>query len=102
VPEARNAVLLAVVLFQNVLLLSMRHLHLPLWRRAAHENRWLFLGITAALGIHLGAMQVPAMQQMLGIAPVSLGLFGQCLAGSLLLLAIAETVKWLGGKPAAG
>jgi len=102
VPEARNAVLLAVVLFQNVLLLSMRHLHLPLWRRAAHENRWLFLGITAALGIHLAAMQVPAMQQMLGVAPVSLGLFGQCLAGSLLLLAIAEVVKWLGGKPAAG
>lgn len=94
VAEARNAVLLMVVLTQNTLLLSMRHLHLPVWNWTARENRWLFAGIAAALGLHLAAMQIPAMQQMLGLAPVSPGLFGLCLAGSLAVLAVAEAAKW--------
>jgi len=99
VDQARNSVLLLVVLFQNALLLSIRNLHHPVWRHPVRENRWLFLGIGTALALHLGSMHLAPMQQMLGIAPVSLALFGTCLAGSALVLAIAEAAKWFLFRP---
>jgi magnesium-transporting ATPase (P-type) len=95
VEQARNSVLLMVVLFQNVLLLSVRHLHHPVWRSRSAENRWLFAGIAAALTLQLTAMHWPPLQQLLGLAPVSLTVFGRCLAGLLVVLVVAEAAKWL-------
>ncbi|NNC60276.1 MAG: HAD-IC family P-type ATPase [Erythrobacter sp.] len=94
IDEARNAVLLMVVLFQNTFLLSVRSLHLPVWRWHPPENGWMFLGMTAALALHIGAMNFPPMQIMLGIQPVSITVVLQCLAGALAVLAVTELAKW--------
>jgi Ca2+-transporting ATPase len=93
--QARNSVLLMVVLFQNVLLLSIRHLHHPVWRIRPPENRWLLAGIVAALMLQLVAMHWPPLQQLLGLAPPSLTTLGRCLAGMVVVLAVAEAAKWL-------
>ncbi|HEU4650290.1 MAG TPA: cation-translocating P-type ATPase C-terminal domain-containing protein, partial [Croceibacterium sp.] len=95
IEQARNSVLLMVVLFQNVLLLSIRHLHHPIWHSCAAENRWLFAGIAAALGLQLTAMHWSPLQELLGLAPPTPMILGQCLAGMLAVLAVAETTKWL-------
>jgi calcium-translocating P-type ATPase len=105
VEEARNAVLLMVVLFQNAFLISIRHLHLPLWR-VHSENRWLFLGMTVALGLHVGAMHFSPLQAMLDVSPVSSEIVLQCLAGSFAVLFVTEVAKrlhrrWPADRPAA-
>ena len=93
VEQARNSVLLLTVLFQNVFLLSVRHLRTPVWGRPSRENPWLLAGIAAALSLHLAAMNLAPMQEMLGIAPVSLDTLMKCLAGSVLVLMVSELVK---------
>lgn len=100
IDQARNSVLLMVVLFQNVLLLSVRHLRLPAWRIQT-ENRWLFVGIAAAIGLHFGAMHFYPLQVVLGVAPVPVDLVLICLASALAVLAVAEAAKQIAARQSA-
>lgn len=92
IDEARNSVLLMVVLFQNAFLLSLRHLRLPLWRIRS-ENRWLFLGMATALGLHLLAMHFPPLQSLLSVSPASLEILIFALAGAFAVLLVTEIAK---------
>ncbi|WP_048886525.1 cation-translocating P-type ATPase [Aurantiacibacter atlanticus] len=98
--EARNAVLLMVVLFQNAFLLSVRSLHRPFWRWHPPENGWMFFGMAAALTLHIGALYFPPMQNLLGVQPVHMIVFWQCLAGAAAVLLVTEVTKWLLRSPA--
>ena len=98
--EARNAVLLMVVLFQNAFLLSVRSLHRPFWRWHPPENGWMFFGMAAALTLHIGALYFPPMQNLLGVQPVHMIVFWQCLAGAAAVLLATEATKWLLRSPA--
>lgn len=87
IEEARNLVLLMAVLFQNAFLLSIRHLRSSAFHFHG-ENPWLFLGIASALGLHILAMQLAPLQDLLRVAPVSLsGALYALLAASMVLLA---------------
>lgn len=94
IEEARNAVLLMVVLFQNAFLLSVRSLHRPFWRWHPPENGWMFLGMATALSMHIGALYFPPMQDLLGVHPVDTAVMMQCLAGALTVLVVTELTKW--------
>ena len=98
--EARNAVLLMVVLFQNAFLLSVRSLHRPFWRWHPPENGWMFFGMVAALTLHIGALYFPPMQNLLGVQPVHMIVFWQCLAGAAAVLLVTEVTKWFLRSPA--
>lgn len=93
--EARNAVLLTVVLFQNAFLLSVRSLHRPFWRWHPPENGWMFLGMTVALTLQIAAMHLPPMQTLLGVHPVGMDVVVQCLMGALMVLLATEATKRL-------
>ena len=92
IEQARNSVLLLVVLFQNALLLSLRHLRLPVWR-VRNENHWLFLGMGAAVGLHVAAMHIAPLQALLGVGPVPLDLVLYCLGGAVAVILVTEVSK---------
>ena len=94
IAESRNAVLLMVVLFQNAFLLSVRNLHRPFWHWHPPENGWMFLGMAAALGLHIGALNFPPMQSLLNVQPVGTTIVIQCLAGAVAVLLVTELTKW--------
>ncbi|RVQ69615.1 HAD family hydrolase [Croceicoccus ponticola] len=91
--DARNAVLLMVVLFQNAFLLAVRHLRSPFWRWRAPENGWLFAGLGTALALQAGAMHLPFTQRVLGIHAVDAAVLVQCLGAALLVLLVTEAAK---------
>ncbi len=92
--DARNGVLLMVVLFQNAFLLAIRNLRSPFWRWHQPENGWMFLGIAAALSLHLGAMHWPVTQQLLGLRPVGMEQVLYCLLAGALVLIVTEIAKF--------
>ena len=94
VDQARNGVLLMVVLFQNVYLLGIRNLRRPAWRWGRAENGWLFLGLFAALSLHLLAMNLAPLQALLGTGPVPAEVLVWCLAGAASVLLATEAAKW--------
>ncbi len=70
VTEARNSVVLLLVLFENVLALSARSETRSLLSTGLGGNRILLVGVLGALAVHLVAMHLPATQRLLGLGPV--------------------------------
>jgi magnesium-transporting ATPase (P-type) len=95
VPEARNFVLLLMVLLENVHVFNCRSERVSVFRVPLRRNPLLIGGVLLAQGIHILSMQWPFMQRVLGVAPVTLeawlGLLG--LAG--LLLVVMELFKYI-------
>jgi hypothetical protein len=50
--------------------------------------------VIAAQGVHILAMQVPAMQEILGVAPVSLSLWFALFTVALSLVCVMELFKY--------
>lgn len=93
--EIRNAVLLLVVIFQNAYVLCMRSERRPLWREPLLSNPWLLLGVAAALGLQVLAMNWAPLQQVLGTGPVDDFVLAICLAGAAITILVTEMTKWL-------
>ncbi len=90
--EARNALLLLMVLLQNVDAINARSETTSVLRLPLRNNPVLLAGISAALGLHVAAMYTPWLQGVLAIEPPS-GLDWQLLpvlAVSLLVLMEAQ------------
>jgi len=90
--EARNALLLLMVLMQNVDAVNARSETTSVLRLPLHNNPVLLAGIGVALGLHVAAMYVPWLQGVLSVAPPSLfdWLLLPVLAVSLLVLMEAQ------------
>jgi Ca2+-transporting ATPase len=95
VDEARSSILLATVLFQNMLVLSMRSERRPIWREPLSSNAWLILGVTAALALQVAAMTFPPLQAVLGTSLPDRASLIACLSGAALTLILAEAAKFV-------
>lgn len=93
--EARNLVLLLMVLFENVHTFSCRSETRSILQVPISANRLLILAVVLAQGIHIAAMYTPGLRDVLGVQPVSLSLWGLLLVAALSLLVLDETAKWL-------
>lgn len=71
--EARNRLLLLMVLMENYHVFNCRSEYASAFRVPLRRNWILVGGVVAAQGIHLLAMHIPAAQQVLQVAPISLG-----------------------------
>ena len=93
--EARNSTLLLMVLFENIHVFNSRSETRSAFRHDPLRNPILLFGTLAAQLIHIGAMYIPWLSDVLGIQPISplhwLGLLG--LAFSVLL--VMELLKVL-------
>lgn len=68
--EARNLLLLLLVLFENFHVLNCRSERRSIGRVPIRNNPMLILAVLGAQGVHIGAMYVPGLSDALGVAPV--------------------------------
>jgi magnesium-transporting ATPase (P-type) len=102
--DARNLLLLQMVLFENVHAFSCRSETRSLLRIPLRSNPLLILAVLAAQGVHIAAMFVPGLNDVLGVQPVALESWGILLSIAASLLLVDEIAKFLhrraGGRPA--
>jgi len=91
---ARNLTLLLMVLFSNLLILSSRSQTHSLFHQSLLNNPYLLLSTVAAQAVHIAALYIPALQDMLHLAPVTLEQWGGLLCIALSLLLVMEIEKW--------
>nr|WP_261360687.1 HAD-IC family P-type ATPase [Aeoliella straminimaris] len=92
--EARNALLLLMVLFEIVHIGNCRSETTSALRKPLWSNPLLLAGSALAMGLHVLAMHWPATQQVLGIAPVSLQQSSTLIALAFSVLVVMELHKW--------
>jgi len=93
VEEARNGLLLLMVLFENVQAFNSRSETRSVFRHNPMGNPLLLFGTLAAQLVHIGAMYLPGLNTILGIQPVPFDLWLMLLATTLGLLAAMEGHK---------
>lgn len=98
--QARNLVLLLVVLFENFECLNARSERHSIFRQSFRSNPLLILGILAAQGLHIAAMYTPGLSEALHISPVSLTEWLWLLVAASSLSVVMELEKrWDGRHP---
>lgn len=70
VEQARNLVLLLMVLFENLHTFNSRSETQSVFRMNPARNRFLLFSVLAAQALHLAAMYTPGIRDILGLAPV--------------------------------
>ena len=95
VQEARNFVLLLMVLLENVHVFNCRSERVSVFRVPLKRNPLLIGGVLAAQSVHILIMQWPFMQRVLGVAPVSFTAWFSLLGLAGLLLVVMEGFKYL-------
>jgi len=102
VPAARNALLLLMVLFENVHLGNTRSETRSIFQMPPWKSPILLVGAAGAFLIHLGALYFPPAQLVLGTAPVDIGAWVTLAGIALILLAAMELhkVSWRMRQPA--
>jgi P-type Ca2+ transporter type 2C len=93
VEEARNALLLLMVLFQNVQAGNARSERTSLLELSPFRNKLLFVGTAGAQLLHIAAMHTPGLRDVLALQPVSLRLWVTLLGLALVLLVVMEGDK---------
>ena len=99
VPEAaaRNLLLLLMVLFENVHALNARSERRSVLRIPVAANPFLILAIIGAQGVHIGAMYLPGIREVLDVAPISILEWLTVAAIAVSLLVVMEAFKYLTG-----
>lgn len=96
--EARNALLLLMVMFENVHVFNCRSETRSTFRVPLRHNLFLVLAVLGAQGIHIAAMHLPGLSGVLGIAPVELSTWAITGATALTLVAAMEVYKLVRGR----
>ncbi len=96
--EARNLLLLLMVLFENVHAFNGRSETRSAFRIPLRANRLLVGAVVVAQSVHIGSMFVPGWQDVLEIEPVAATTWAVLLAITLSLLAVVEAYKRLRGR----
>jgi magnesium-transporting ATPase (P-type) len=91
--DARNQLLLLMVLFENVHLFNCRSETRSAFRVPFAANRFLILGLIGAQGVHIAAMYTPGLNGVLGIKPVALDQWGMVAAMALSVIVAMEIYK---------
>jgi magnesium-transporting ATPase (P-type) len=96
VDEARNHLLLLMVLMQNVDAFNARSETRSVFRVPLRNNPLLVVGVSAALLLHIAAMHAPVMQRVLDLGPLDTVEWAvlPLLALSLLLVMEGHKLSW--------
>jgi magnesium-transporting ATPase (P-type) len=91
--QARNGILLLMVLFENIQAGNCRSETRSLFRLSPWRNPLLFFGTATAQLLHIAAMYTPGLRDVLQMQPVSLEEWALLLALALPLFLLAEVDK---------
>lgn len=94
VADARNLLLLTMVLFENFHVGNCRSETRSAFALSPLRSPALFFGTLGAFLIHVVAMHVPFLQNMLGTSPVDPMFWGTALAVSVIIVPAVELHKW--------
>ncbi|WP_250956732.1 HAD-IC family P-type ATPase [Rhizobium sp. CG5] len=94
-PVVSNLLLLLFVLFENFQCLNSRSERRSVFRQKLTSNPYLLLSIIGAQSLHIGAMYVPGLSDLLGIAPISLREWVLLLLAASSVLLVSELDKWI-------
>lgn len=98
VTAARNVLLLLMVLLENVHIFSCRSEERSAFKVPLSANPLLIAAVVAAHGVHIAAMYVPGLSDVLEVSPVTLETWLTLLPIALSLLLFDEGVKLLGRR----
>lgn len=93
--SARNATLLLMVLFENVMVGNCRSETKSAFKLSPFRNPVLLIGTIAAQLIHIAAMYTPGVREVLGIGPVDLFEWFRLFAMALSVLFVIEVYKFI-------
>lgn len=96
--HARNMVLLLMVFMQNFHVFSCRSERVSAFRVPLNRNILLVFGVLLAQGIHILSMQIPFMQNMLRIEPITLMEWGLILLAAIPVLVAMEIHKFFNSR----
>ncbi|NIA68582.1 HAD-IC family P-type ATPase [Pelagibius litoralis] len=96
--EARNLLLLLMVLFENVHAINARSERLSAFARPIMANPFLIMAVLAAQAAHIAALYLPGLSDVLGVRPVSLTDWLLVAALALSLLAVMEIRKLVSAR----
>jgi len=91
--EARNSLLLLMVLFENMQAFNSRSETLSVFTHDPLRNKILLVGTVMAQLVHIAAMYTPGLRDVLGLAPVSLSHWLELLVLALGLVVAMELAK---------
>jgi magnesium-transporting ATPase (P-type) len=95
IDEARNGVLLLMVLFENIHVFNCRSETRSVFRQSLLSNRILLIGTLAAQGVHIAAMYTPWISEVLRIQPISVSHWFELLGMAVTVLVAMEFYKLL-------
>ncbi|MDZ7586150.1 MAG: cation-transporting P-type ATPase [Patescibacteria group bacterium] len=93
--HARSVAFSLLGLNSLVYVWSARSLYLPVWKVKWSQNKWLVAAVLAGLGLQLAGLYSSFGQRLLGTVGINLAEWLVIGAGSLLMLVIVETVKYI-------
>ncbi|MBN1414760.1 MAG: HAD-IC family P-type ATPase [Bacteroidales bacterium] len=97
--HSRNLALLLMVFMQNFHVFNCRSERVSAFRVSLKRNTILAFGVLAAQGIHILSMQIPFMQNMLRIEPVTLNEWLYVLALGVPMILVMEVFKFFNKEP---
>ncbi len=95
IDQVRNLTLMLLVLFGNIHALSARSEMRSIFQIPLRSNLFLVLAVPVAQAIHIGAMYMPGLSDVLGLTPITFSQWTMLAGVALLLLAGEELHKWL-------
>ena len=93
--QASNLLLVLFILFENVQCLASRSERRSVFGQSPFSNPYLLLGILGSQTLHLVAMHLPGLSDVLGIAPIAATDWLLLLGIALLVLVVSEIDKAL-------
>lgn len=93
--SARNITLLLMVLFENVHVFNSKSEKHSIFKLDNTKNKFLWISVICAQGIHVASMHIPFMQNVLNIQPVNAKIWSILLAIALTLMIIMEIEKYI-------
>ncbi len=94
VAKARTALFTQIVLFELVIIFSMRTVG-PFWREFG-RNKYLLGACGLSIAFQLFLIYLPSLRDVMGVVPLTLFDWGLILGGVLVTFAVAEVMKGLG------
>jgi magnesium-transporting ATPase (P-type) len=99
--HARDLVLLLMVFMQNFHTFNCRSERTSIFKIPLNRNYILVFGVLAAQGLHIVSMQLPFMQNILQIEPITLNEWFYVLGLAIPIIIVMELFKWFKSKSSA-
>lgn len=90
---ARNLLLLLMVLFENFHVFNCRSEYRSAFKVPIRNNYFLVIGVVMMQGLHIFAMQIPFMQELLSISPVSFDSWFRFFVIAAIVIVVMEIFK---------